>query len=118
MNGRGTARRILNPEAVVVVASIDEVVELSLRTPVLETGAEGIVAAPVHAHFAALIEAGESMLHPELFFRNNTGWTMEVRRFELYDCVAVKQKCGVQKFTLTLPPHATSHDQVPITILP
>ena len=27
-------------------------------------------------HFAALIEAGESMLHPELFFRNNTASTL------------------------------------------
>jgi UDP-glucose 4-epimerase len=27
-------------------------------------------------HFAALIEAGESMLHPEMFFRNNTASTL------------------------------------------
>jgi len=27
-------------------------------------------------HFAALIEAGESMLHPEIFFRNNTASTL------------------------------------------
>src|ERR1700739_288297 len=27
-------------------------------------------------HLAALIEAGESMLHPELFFRNNTASTL------------------------------------------
>ena len=27
-------------------------------------------------HFAALIEAGESMVHPELFFRNNTASTL------------------------------------------
>jgi UDP-glucose 4-epimerase len=27
-------------------------------------------------HFAALIEAGESMLHPELYFRNNTASTL------------------------------------------
>ena len=27
-------------------------------------------------HFAALIEAGESMLHPEQFFRNNTASTL------------------------------------------
>lgn len=27
-------------------------------------------------HFAALIEAGESMLHPEVFFRNNTASTL------------------------------------------
>ena len=27
-------------------------------------------------HFAALIEAGESMVHPELYFRNNTGSTL------------------------------------------
>ncbi|HEU5458639.1 MAG TPA: UDP-glucose 4-epimerase GalE [Terracidiphilus sp.] len=33
---------------------------------------------PFHAvlHFAALIEAGESMRHPELFFRNNTASTL------------------------------------------
>ncbi|HEY1771902.1 MAG TPA: hypothetical protein VGH91_01770 [Gammaproteobacteria bacterium] len=42
-----------------------------------------------------------------IFIRNNTGWPMQVKRFELYDCVAVKQKCGVQRFTLNLPPHAT-----------
>ncbi|MGA8728165.1 MAG: UDP-glucose 4-epimerase GalE [Terracidiphilus sp.] len=29
-------------------------------------------------HFAALIEAGESMLHPELFFRNNTASTLSL----------------------------------------
>jgi UDP-glucose 4-epimerase len=29
-------------------------------------------------HFAALIEAGESMLHPELFFRNNTAATLSL----------------------------------------
>lgn len=40
-----------------------------------------------------------------VFFRNNTQWTMQVKRFELYDCVAVKA-CGVQKFTLVIPPHA------------
>jgi UDP-glucose 4-epimerase len=27
-------------------------------------------------HFAALIEAGESMVHPEIFFRNNTAFTL------------------------------------------
>lgn len=40
-----------------------------------------------------------------IFFRNNTGWPMEVKNFELYDCVAVKQACGVQKFRLKLAPH-------------
>lgn len=40
-----------------------------------------------------------------IFFRNNTGWPMEVKNFELYDCQAVKQACGVQKFRLKLPPH-------------
>jgi UDP-glucose 4-epimerase len=29
-------------------------------------------------HFAALIEAGESMVHPELFFRNNTASTLSL----------------------------------------
>jgi len=29
-------------------------------------------------HFAALIEAGESMLHPEQFFRNNTASTLSL----------------------------------------
>ena len=29
-------------------------------------------------HFAALIEAGESMLHPERFFRNNTASTLSL----------------------------------------
>jgi UDP-glucose 4-epimerase len=29
-------------------------------------------------HFAALIDAGESMLHPELFFRNNTASTLSL----------------------------------------
>lgn len=29
-------------------------------------------------HFAALIEAGESMIHPELFFRNNTASTLSL----------------------------------------
>jgi UDP-glucose 4-epimerase len=29
-------------------------------------------------HFAALIEAGESMIHPEIFFRNNTAATLSL----------------------------------------
>jgi UDP-glucose 4-epimerase len=29
-------------------------------------------------HFAALIEAGESMIHPEVFFRNNTACTLSL----------------------------------------
>lgn len=29
-------------------------------------------------HFAALIEAGESMIHPEIFFRNNTASTLSL----------------------------------------
>jgi UDP-glucose 4-epimerase len=29
-------------------------------------------------HFAALIEAGESMVHPEIFFRNNTATTLSL----------------------------------------
>jgi len=29
-------------------------------------------------HFAALIEAGESMIHPEIFFRNNTACTLSL----------------------------------------
>lgn len=35
---------------------------------------------PFHAvlHFAALIEAGESMVHPEAFFRNNTASTLSL----------------------------------------
>ena len=38
------------------------------------------VAEPFDAvmHFAALIEAGESMLHPETFFRNNTASTLSL----------------------------------------
>ncbi|HEX4300073.1 MAG TPA: hypothetical protein VH327_04315 [Gammaproteobacteria bacterium] len=47
-----------------------------------------------------------------IFIRNNTGWPMQVKRFELYDCVAVKQKCGVQNFTLTLAAHATKQVMV------
>ena len=49
-------------------------------------------------HFAALIEAGESMLHPELYFRNNTACTLtlleamhacEVRRLVFSSTAAV-----------------------------
>ena len=29
-------------------------------------------------HFAALIEAGESMKHPEIYFRNNTAGTLNL----------------------------------------
>lgn len=47
-----------------------------------------------------------------IFFRNNTGWTMEVQKFELYDCVGVKQACGVQKFKLLLPPHVIKQAMV------
>jgi UDP-glucose 4-epimerase len=49
-------------------------------------------------HFAALIEAGESMLHPEAFFRNNTAGTLtlleamhgfEIRRLVFSSTAAV-----------------------------
>ncbi|MFI5268221.1 MAG: hypothetical protein ACHQ7M_12675, partial [Chloroflexota bacterium] len=47
-----------------------------------------------------------------IFFRNNTGWPMEVRKFELYECVAVKQACGVQKFRLLIAPHVTKQAMI------
>lgn len=47
-----------------------------------------------------------------IFFRNNTAWVMQVKNFELYDCIAVKQPCGPQKFTLILPPHATKQAMI------
>lgn len=47
-----------------------------------------------------------------IFFRNNTGWPMEIRDFELYDCQAVKQKCGVQKTRVLLPAHAVKQAMI------
>lgn len=50
--------------------------------PALETvfaaAAEGNHPFDAVLHFAALIEAGESMVHPELFFRNNTASTLSL----------------------------------------
>ncbi|HSN16714.1 MAG TPA: hypothetical protein VLV87_00775 [Gammaproteobacteria bacterium] len=47
-----------------------------------------------------------------VFFRNNTAWPMEVRKFELYDCIAIKQTCGVQKLKLLLQPHTTKQAMI------
>jgi UDP-glucose 4-epimerase len=50
---------------------------------------------PFHAvlHFAALIEAGESMLHPELFFRNNTACSLTLLEAML--------ACGVRRLVFS-----------------
>ena len=56
MNRRRTAGGILDAKFIVVVAAVNEVVELPLRSAVLETGAEGVVTAAVHANFAARLE--------------------------------------------------------------
>src|SRR6201999_1135026 len=47
-----------------------------------------------------------------IFFRNNTGWPMQIQNFELYDCQAVKQKCGIQKAHILLPAHATKQAMI------
>ncbi len=44
-------------------------------------------------HFAALIEAGESMQHPELFFRNNTASTLSLLEAML--------KCGPRRLVFS-----------------
>jgi UDP-glucose 4-epimerase len=44
-------------------------------------------------HFAALIEAGESMLHPEAFFRNNTACTLTLLEAML--------ECGVSRLVFS-----------------
>jgi UDP-glucose 4-epimerase len=50
---------------------------------------------PFHAvlHFAALIEAGESMLHPELFFRNNTACTLTL--------LEAMHECGLRRLVFS-----------------
>jgi len=44
-------------------------------------------------HFAALIEAGESMVRPEIYFRNNTGCTLSLLEAML--------ECGVQRMVFS-----------------
>ena len=44
----------------------------SLRPKIWDAPFDGVL------HFAALIEAGESMVHPEIFFRNNTAATLSL----------------------------------------
>ncbi len=44
-------------------------------------------------HFAALIEAGESMLHPEIYFRNNTASTLSLLEAML--------ACGVKRLVFS-----------------
>jgi UDP-glucose 4-epimerase len=44
-------------------------------------------------HFAALIEAGESMLHPELYFRNNTACSLTL--------LEAMHECGVPRLVFS-----------------
>jgi hypothetical protein len=42
-----------------------------------------------------------------IFIKNNTKWPIRIAQFELYDCINVKQACGVKQANIKLPPHAT-----------
>lgn len=57
------------PEGVTFVEA-DLADQPKIESVLRESGAEGVL------HFAALIEAGESMQKPELYFRNNTASTL------------------------------------------
>lgn len=60
--------RDLVPEGVAFVQG--EVADRAKLESLLSSGFDGVL------HFAALIEAGESMVRPELYFRNNTAATL------------------------------------------
>jgi hypothetical protein len=42
-----------------------------------------------------------------IFIKNNTKWPIRVTQFELYDCINVKQACGVKQANIKLPAHVT-----------
>ncbi|MGH8371552.1 MAG: hypothetical protein ACRETO_02315 [Gammaproteobacteria bacterium] len=42
-----------------------------------------------------------------IFIKNNTKWPIRIAAFELYDCINVKEKCGVKQANIKLPAHAT-----------
>jgi len=69
-------RRDLIPEGIEVIegelADVGLLEDLFKRAKAEGAPFEGVM------HFAALIEAGESMVHPETFFRNNTASTLSL----------------------------------------
>jgi UDP-glucose 4-epimerase len=64
------ARRSMVPEGAEFVEA--ELADRSTLERVLHTGIDGVM------HFAALIEAGESMKKPEIYFRNNSATTLSL----------------------------------------
>ncbi len=92
----GHARRDLLPAGIPVVEG--ELADGSLLRRIFLAARDQKQPFDAVLHFAALIEAGESMLHPELFFRNNTAGTLtlleamhaaEVRRLVFSSTAAV-----------------------------
>jgi len=74
LDNLGHSRRDLLPSGVDFVegevADRQKIEDLFITAKQHGTPFDGVI------HFAALIEAGESMLHPEQFFRNNTASTL------------------------------------------
>jgi UDP-glucose 4-epimerase len=64
------ARRSMVPTGAEFVEG--DIADRTLLEKVFSTGIDGVM------HFAALIEAGESMKHPEVYFRNNSASTLSL----------------------------------------
>lgn len=64
------ARRSMVPAGAEFVEG--DIADRPLLEKLLSTGIDGVM------HFAALIEAGESMKHPEVYFRNNSASTLSL----------------------------------------
>jgi UDP-glucose 4-epimerase len=79
------AQRSMVPERAEFIEG--EVADRAAIEKVLHTGIDGVM------HFAALIEAGESMKKPEIYFRNNTASTLSLLESML--------ECGVNRLVFS-----------------
>ncbi len=70
----GHGRRDLLPPGIEFIQG--ELADRATLEAIFASAADGNHPFDAVLHFAALIEAGESMLHPEQFFRNNTASTL------------------------------------------
>ncbi|MGP8252106.1 MAG: UDP-glucose 4-epimerase GalE [Terracidiphilus sp.] len=72
----GHGRRDLLPPGIEFIQG--ELADRATLEAIFASAADGNHPFDAVLHFAALIEAGESMLHPEQFFRNNTAGTLSL----------------------------------------
>lgn len=112
------AKQFLPPDTKAYTASDLAAPGATVEPAISATAPPPVSVTPQHAPAAGTdqisdwAESVSGALDQVIFFRNNTQWTMEVRRLELYDCVAIKQTCGVQKVHLILPPHTTKQAMI------